>query len=78
MRVSICSQRVVRRSRSRLSSLSRCALPPPTACFDGYLAKPYRPRELVSFVEDFLGKGVPDEGSSDDWTARLQQRSWKC
>ena len=38
--------------------------------FDGYLAKPYRPRELVSFVEDFLGKGVPDQGSSDDWTVK--------
>lgn len=36
--------------------------------FDGYLAKPYRPRELVSCVEDFLGPGVPDPGSSEEWT----------
>jgi two-component system cell cycle response regulator DivK len=36
--------------------------------FDGYLAKPYRPRELVSCVEDFLGPGVPNPGSSEEWT----------
>lgn len=36
--------------------------------FDGYLAKPYRPRELVGCVEDFLGKGEPESGSSDEWS----------
>ncbi len=42
--------------------------------FDGYLAKPYRLRELIACVEDFLG---PDDdangpaGSEDDeWTLR--------
>ncbi len=36
--------------------------------FDGYLAKPYRPRELVGCVEDFLGKGEPESGAQDEWT----------
>jgi two-component system cell cycle response regulator DivK len=27
--------------------------------FDGYLSKPYRVRELIACVEDFLGPGVP-------------------
>ena len=36
--------------------------------FDGYLAKPYRPRELVGCVEDFLGAGEAESGSSDEWT----------
>ena len=36
--------------------------------FDGYIAKPYRPRELVGCVEDFLGKGEPGAGSGDEWT----------
>lgn len=35
--------------------------------FDGYLAKPYRPKELRAFVEDFLGPGVEADGSGDAW-----------
>ena len=35
--------------------------------FDGYIAKPYRLRELVACVEDFLGPGVEPEGGDDGW-----------
>jgi len=38
--------------------------------FDGYLAKPYRVRELLGCVEDFLGEGEAESGSSDDWTVK--------
>lgn len=37
--------------------------------FDGYLAKPYRPAELMACVESFLGPAEPDPGGpGDEWT----------
>ena len=41
--------------------------------FDGYLAKPYRPRELVAFVEDFLGPGAKaaSDPAADPWNVDL-------
>jgi CheY-like chemotaxis protein len=42
--------------------------------FDGYLAKPYRPRELVAVVADFLGPGqAPSHDPHDEdeeWSLR--------
>ncbi|MCO5165549.1 MAG: response regulator [Planctomycetes bacterium] len=35
--------------------------------FDGYLAKPYRPHELVACVESFLGPAAPAGGGDDEW-----------
>jgi two-component system cell cycle response regulator DivK len=35
--------------------------------FDGYLAKPYRPAELVACVESFLGPAQPSSDSSREW-----------
>jgi two-component system cell cycle response regulator DivK len=39
--------------------------------FDGYLAKPYRMRELMACVLDFLGPGAaPEKGGQDEWALK--------
>ncbi|MBX3472189.1 MAG: response regulator [Planctomycetes bacterium] len=35
--------------------------------FDGYLAKPYRPHDLIACVESFLGPAAPADGPGDEW-----------
>jgi CheY-like chemotaxis protein len=36
--------------------------------FDGYLAKPYRPAELMTCVESFLGPPPDERPDGEDWT----------
>jgi two-component system cell cycle response regulator DivK len=38
--------------------------------FDGYLAKPFRPAEIMSCVESFLGPPEEGAGADDGWTLR--------
>lgn len=38
--------------------------------FDGYLAKPFRPAEIMACVESFLGPPVDGTDGSDAWTLR--------
>ncbi|MEZ6188886.1 MAG: response regulator [Planctomycetota bacterium] len=37
------------------------------AGFDGYLPKPYRPHELMEFVESFIGPAPQPAGQEEGW-----------